>query len=39
MKEFCNLYILTGLNNNATCYKNPESPSFIDFTPNLVKAL
>ena len=30
MKDFCNLYGLTSLNNKPTCYKNPANPSCID---------
>ena len=30
MKDFCNLYRLTSLNNKQNCYKNPANPSCID---------
>ena len=30
LKDFCNSYNLTNLISKATCYKNPNNPSFID---------
>ena len=30
LKDFCNLFNLTSLINEATCYKNSNNPSYID---------
>ena len=30
IKDFCNLFGVTSLNNKPTCYKNPAYPSCVD---------
>ena len=39
MKDFCNLYRITSLNNRPTCYKNPANPSCIDLITNITNLI